>query len=498
MNLSISTYLVFICYILLVIFIGYRTSRLSNSDFLVAGQKQPYWVVGSAYVATFLSATSFLGIPGAVYHEGFVQNGTYFGSTIGYIAGLAIFGPLLRRFGRVTIPDFLGERYDSKLVRGFSSILIFVGFFLYISAQVMGMAFLFELLFDVPYSVAVLIAIGIVLLYTFLGGMLAVAYIDVIQLFFTWISVVILVILAMNKVGGMTQLVAKIEELHPTLLTADGGTGDSWMIWSFILVWLIGTLARADTLSRAYLAKSEREVYKAILFSTPFIWICGFLFLFIGMAGKVIFPALEGMESENIYFMLADNLALPIFVGIVFAGFLASAQSTASGQLMVAALAVGRDIYGEMIGPLLKKRTIENSEVVKVTRGAIVIMSIAMFTFASLRLTWLLDISSLAMAIMGPAFLVTWLGGFFWRRATKFGAVAALVVGAIIATFTWVTNFSIPEIPWLVPPLLSLIVTAVAYIVASLMSKPTEKSLDVFNMLKQKTGGGPVEGEVAG
>ncbi|PWA12160.1 hypothetical protein DCC39_06925 [Pueribacillus theae] len=483
--MGVSAYIVFIGYLLLVIVIGYLTSKGSEKQFLVAGQNQPYWVVGAGYVATYLSAASFLATPGLVYHQGFMGNGAYLGSVFGYMGGLALFGPMLRRFGKVTIPDFLGDRYDSNVVRALSACLIFVGYFLYISVEIIGIAFLFELMFGVSYLTAIFIAMAVILIYTVLGGMMATAFTDVFQHFFTWISAVIVGTAAMINVGGVSGLVNKITELHPDFLTISNGTGDATLIWGLFFTWVIGTLARADTISRAYLAKSEREVYKAVLFATPFIWICTFFFLLVGLMGAVLFPGLDGTQAEQVYLIMADKVVFPIFTGLAFAGFLASAQSTTSGQLMVSALAVGRDIYGRLVGPLLKKRPIDDKEVVRVTRLAILVMSVLSFLFAAFRFTWMLDIITVSMAIMGPAFLVTWLGGFFWKRATRAGAIAAMVVGSVTASYTQITDFSIEAVPWLVAPLFSLIITVIAFIVVSMISSPSEKSLQVYKQLRR-------------
>ena len=478
---------VFALYLVFIIWLGIKTSAGGNATkFFIAGQNQPYWVIGSGYVASFLSTASFMGTSGLVYHEGFVGNGAYMGSTIGYIAGLALFGPLMRRFGQFTIPDFLGERYDSNATRGISAVILFIGFFLYIGSQVIGVSVLFQLLFDIPIWLGIVISISIVAFYTIAGGMMANAIIDAVQFIITWVTAIIVLILGVIKTNGVFSLVSQVEKYYPNFLTPDNGTGDTWAIWSVMLIWIIGSLARADLISRAYLAKSEREVYKAILFVTPVIWVCGTFFFLYGMIGTIVIPGLEGKDSELIYLLMAQDWLLPVIAGLAFAGFLASAQSTASTQLMVSSAAIGRDLYGKIIGPKLKKREITNEEMMKVTRWAMLVMCIAACILALNNASWILDIINISMAVMGPAFLVTWLGGFFWKRAAKTGAVAALIVGSCSAVYTFVTDFEVAGAPWLVPPLFSLILTAIAFIIGSLFGKPSKKSLEVFSRLNPR------------
>ncbi|WP_010676991.1 sodium:solute symporter family protein [Bacillus timonensis] len=486
--MSLIVYVIIALYLIAALYIGHLTSKNSTAvDYMAAGQNNPYWVVGAGYIAEFLSVSSFLGIVGIIYAQGFMPNGAYVGSVIGYIGCLAIFGPLLRRYGEFTIPDYLGARFDSNLVRGFSALLIFVGYLLYISVQLIGVALLLQLVFDMPYWVGVLISGGIVVIYTFLGGMKATAYVDVFQLFFAWISAAIIICVAVFRGGGMINIVDQIEKYYPTFLTNDAGLGNHWTVWSLIFIWIFGTLARADTVSRVFLAKSEREVYKAVIFVTPFIWAASLMFFFLGMAGKLLIPGLEGTDAESIYLIVAQEWVPPVITGIAFAGLLATAQSTASGQLMVSSLAIGRDIYGKIIGPIIKKRAITESEMVKATKFALIVMSVITVGIAVLKLSWITTFTNLSAATTGPAFLVTWLGGFFWKRSTKTGAVLALIVGAVLGSYTFLSGFSIPSMPWLVAPVFTIIVTAIAFVIGSYIGKPSEKSLAVFNELKEKT-----------
>lgn len=478
---------VFGLYLLFILYLGYKTYAGKDSDkFFVAGQTQPYWIIGSGYVASFLSTASFMGTSGLVYHEGFLGNGAYMGSTIGYIAGLALFGPILRRFGQFTIPDFLGQRYDSGAARGISAVVLFVGFFLYISSQVIGVSVLFQLLFDIPIWVGIIVSISIVAFYTIAGGMMANAIIDAVQFFVTWITAIIVLVLGVIKTNGIFNLVSQVEKYYPNFLTSDNGLGDNWAIWSVMLVWIIGSLARADLISRAYLAKNVREVYKAIMFVTPVIWVCGTFFFLYGMIGVIAKPGLEGQESEIIYLLMAQDWLLPVIAGLAFAGFLASAQSTASTQLMVSSMAVGRDLYGKLIGPKLRKKSISENEMMIVTRWAMLVMCVASCFLAFYNANWILEIINVSMAVMGPAFLVTWLGGFLWKGATKTGAISALIMGSCSAVYTWLTDFSIDAAPWLVPPLFSLILTAIAFVVGSLFGQPSKNALKVFSQINPK------------
>lgn len=478
---------VFCLYLVFILYLGYKTYAGSDSDkFFVAGQNQPYWIIGSGYVASFLSTASFMGTSGLVYHEGFLGNGAYLGSTIGYIAGLALFGPILRRFGQFTIPDFLGQRYDSDAARAISAIVLFIGFFLYISSQVIGVSILFQLLFDIPIWIGIIGSIAIVAFYTVAGGMMANAIIDAVQFIITWVTAILVLILGVIKTNGIFSLVDQVEKHYPNFLTSDNGLGDNWAIWSVMLVWIIGSLARADLISRAYLAKNVREVYKAILFVTPVIWVCGVFFFLYGMIGVIAKPGLEGQESELIYLIMAQDWLLPVVAGLAFAGFLASAQSTASTQLMVSSMAVGRDLYGKIIGPRIKKKTISEKEMMGVTRIAMLIMCTASCFLAFYNGNWILDIINVSMAVMGPAFLVTWLGGFLWKDATKTGAISALLVGSLSAVYTWITDFSIAAAPWLVPPLFSLILTAIAFVVGSFFGKPSKAALKIFSQINPK------------
>lgn len=486
-------YVVFFGYLVGVLALGYWTSRSQNAkEFFAAGQRMPYWVIGSAYVATFVSAGSLLGVVGATHQNGMLGNAPYVGSVVGYVAGLALFGPLLRRFGQFTIPDYMGDRYDSDAVRVLSALVLFAGYFLYIAVQVIGIGILFQMLFGMPYDVGLVVALVIVLVYTMLGGMLATAYVDVFQMIFMWSSTVVICAIGMVKVGGvfdgMPNLVDRLNQASPDYLTTDAGDGGLWGIWSIALIWLFGTLSRVDTISRAYLAKSEREVYKAVLFATPIIMAAGIVFFFVGILGAGLLPNLTGLDAETSFLVMAQNWAPALVTGLAFAGLLATAQSTISGQLMLSSMAVGRDIYAKVVYPRLRGRGAQPSDrtALLVTRVAMVVMGALACVLAVIRPAFIIDIITLSVMIMGPGFLVTWVAGFFWRRATKQGAIVALVVGVASATYLSLNPVSVPGAPWLVTPFISVAVTAVGMIVVSLLTpQPSTAAVAVYDRLRK-------------
>lgn len=502
--MSIWVYVVFIGYLVGVLALGFWTARSQTvKEYFAAGQRMPYWVIGSAYVATFVSAASLLGVVGAVHQNGMLGNAPYVGSVVGYVAGLALFGPLLRRFGQFTIPDYMGDRYDSNAVRALSAVILFVGYFLYISVQVIGVGILFQLLFGIPYSLGVVIALAVVLVYTMLGGMLATAYVDVFQMMFMWTSAIIIAAIGFGRVGGIfsgvPNLVGQLRESTPEYLTTAAAEGGVWAIWSVVLIWVFGTLSRVDTISRAYLAKNEREVYKAVLFSTPLIWAAGIMFFFIGILGAGLLPNLEGLEAENTFLIMAQDWAPGILTGLAFAGLLATAQSTVSGQLMISAMAVGRDIYARVLFPSLRggEEAPDERRVLNITRYSMVFMGVIAGALAVVRPAFIIQIITLSVAIMGPGFLVTWLAGFFWRRATKTGAIIALVVGVASATYLSISPIVVPGAPWLVTPLISIAITAVGMVVGSLATQPSDRAIEVYERLKSVRESSPAEATAA-
>src|SRR5699024_9204181 len=166
---------------------------------------------------TYMSVSSFLGIVGTIHSDGWGPNGAYIGSVVGYMGGLAIFGPKLRRLGGITIPDFLGDRFNSDLVRVISAMIVIGGYFLYFSVQFIGIGILFHIMFDMPYSASVVVAFTILLAYVLLGGLLATAIVDVLQLGLMWTGGVVVAIIAFHRSGGiLSGLPGIVERLNTT------------------------------------------------------------------------------------------------------------------------------------------------------------------------------------------------------------------------------------------------------------------------------------------
>ena len=379
-----SAVIAFIAYLILIIGVGIYASRFSSqgiSEYFIGGRKMNRFVVALSAVVSGRSAWLLLGVTGMAYAQGPSAVWAVLGYIIVEIFLFLYYGRRLRNFTEkrncITIPDFFAERFndhDGKL--RMTIVVIFLVFMVgYISSQFVAGGKAFASGFGLDTDTGVLLTAGIVLVYTIVGGFLAVSLTDMFQAIFMMLALVILPVIAIVNFGGLQELLSSLAVMDmmyvdPFAISVGAAIG-------FLGIGL-GSPGNPHILAR-YMSIDDPKQFKYVaVVGTTWNVLMAWGAVFVGLAGRAYFPEVEmlpGADTENLFPMLAQLQLHPILFGVVLASIFAAIMSTADSQLLVAASSVVRDVYEKII-----KKGVEVSQAKLVLYSRIVVFLIVILS----------------------------------------------------------------------------------------------------------------------
>jgi cation/acetate symporter len=483
--------------------IGWLSRTMQVDAYYVAGRQVPAVFNGMATAADWMSGASFVAMAGGIYMGGFPYLAFVVGWTGGYVLVAVLMAPYLRKFGCYTVPDFIGTRYGGNLARFCAVVVLVVASFTYVTAQINATGTIASKVLQIPFGVAVWIALIAILFCSMLGGMRAVTWTQVAQYIVLIIAYLVPVIWMSNKQGFgiIPQLVygdalARIAEIEPTLgvgvlkpehavpglsaLTVVNAAAPKGLIGNIQFVTLVacmmmGTASLPHILMRYFTTPSVKAARQSVAWSLFFIFLLYFTApalatftklqvldpnLATSIIGKPIDQVMalewvqkwsnvgflsivdankDGILQINEFFMRGDIVVLAtpeiaglpaVISGLVAAGGLAAAMSTADGLLLAIANALSHDLYYKMIDPKAdtKHRLI-------VARVLLIAIGAAGSAVAALRLTGILGAVAWAFDFAMSGLFFPLVLGIWWKRANRAGAIAGMVVGFFAGTW---------------------------------------------------------------
>ncbi|MBD8069640.1 sodium/proline symporter PutP [Bacillus sp. PS06] len=424
----------FIVYLIGMLGIGIAAYKLTSnlSDYVLGGRRLGPGVAALSAGASDMSSWLLLGLPGAVYASGGMnQIWLAVGLTIGAYLNWQFVAGRLRTYTEVandsiTIPDFLENRFKdtSKSLRVISALVILLFFTFYTSSGMVGGALLFESSFGLSYQTALWIGAIVIISYTFLGGFLAVSWTDFIQGILMFLALIVVPIVAVSKLGGWSDTVNAVGDIDPTYL--DAFTGMTGIGIISLLAWGLGYFGQPHILTRFMALRSVKDVPKARLVGMAWMVFGLFGAVFTGFAGIAYFADSPLPNGEQVFIIFTDVLFNPWVSGILLAAILAAIMSTIDSQLLVSSSAVAEDFYKA----ILKKDATEK-ELVWVGRISVGVIALIAILLAMNPESSVLDLVSYAWAGFGAAFGPVIILSLFWKRMNRWGALAGMVTGAI-------------------------------------------------------------------
>ena len=475
MTASTPLIVTFAIYLLAMIAIGFAAWRSTRTfdDYILGGRSLGSYVTALSAGASDMSGWLLLGLPGALYAGGVSEAWIALGLIAGAWANWKfVAGPLRvyteRTRNALTLPDYFTHRFQdtSRLLRILSALVILVFFAVYCASGIVAGARLFESVFGVPYATALWVGAAATILYTLVGGFLAVSWTDTVQATLMIFALVLTPIVVVASSGGVQPSLALIEQVDPARLDwFKGGALGAVGIVS-LLAWGLGYFGQPHILARFMAADSLATIPKARRIGMTWMVACLLGAMAVGFFGIAYFaahPEQGAMVRENperVFIALSTLLFNPWVAGILLSAILAAIMSTLSCQLLVCSSALTEDFYKGFVRKHASQR-----ELVWFGRAMVLAVSLVAIAIARDPDSRVLGLVAYAWAGFGAAFGPVVLFSLFWQRMTRNGALAGMVAGALTVLLWKQTGSALYE---MVPGFLA---ASVAIVVASLLDR---------------------------
>lgn len=429
---------ILVLYVVGMLGLGYFASRRTRSlgDFFLAGRNLGPWISAFAYGTTYFSAVLFIGYAGRI--------GWGFGlSSLWIVVGNTIVGSLLawlvlaRRTRRLTehlnamtMPEFLKARYGSELLKVLAALIIFFFLVPYSASVYMGLSYLFDAVLGIPYRYALLFMAVLTGVYLLMGGYLAVSLTDAVQGMIMLSGSLFLVgyLLARPEVGGLSQVVTRLTQVDPRLVSLVGPPG-FWPLFGLVVLTSLGPWGLPQMVQKFYAIRSEKMVTTATVVVTVFALVCTFAAYFSGSLTHLFFkePPLVNGKAEPDLLMphLIATIMPPSFALIFLLLVFSASMSTLSSLVLVSSSAVVIDL----LPPATRPRSLLFMRML-----CAVFVALSLFLALS-KISFIVNLMSISWGTVAGSFLAPYLYGLYWKGGNRWGALASMLSGLSVGLF---------------------------------------------------------------
>ena len=495
-----------IAYLVAMVAVGLIFSRKNENvgDFYLGGRKLGPLVTAMSAEASDMSSWLLMGLPGVAYLTGGAEAGwTAIGLAAGTYLNWLFVAKRLRVYsqhcGAITIPDFFAKRYKdkSKLIMGASALIILIFFVPYTASGFSACGKLFSSLFGWDYHLAMIISAVIIISYTCTGGFLAASTTDLIQSIVMTLALVSIVIFGVGAAGGLGNVVDNAESIAgyfslSHIHNTETGGADKYTVLTIasILAWGLGYFGMPHILLRFMAIRDKEKIKTSRRIASVWVVISMGIAIFIGFIGNALsksgkLDVLAGNDSEKVVIKIAQymsehHVGLAVIAGLVFAGILACTMSTSDSQLLAASSSMSENILKGVFDVKLSDKVS-----MLVARAVLLVVAVLSIILAWNKDSSVFRVVSFAWAGFGATFGPVMLTALFWKRSNRWGAIAGLIVGAVMV-FVWKFHIAAIGGIFAIYELLPAFLCALAaIIIVSLLTGAPEKEItDEFDTVK--------------
>ena len=518
MSANTQILLATILYIGVVIGIGIKYAKQANEsseNFLIGGRSLGPWVTAMSAEASDMSGWLLMGLPGVAYWLGLADAfWTAVGLLIGTYVNWLIVAKRIRNYSQVandsiTIPDFISNRFkeNKKVLMTIAALFILIFFSVYAASCFVVVGKLFNGIFGINYQLLMIIGAIFVVAYTFIGGFLAESVSDFMQGVVMIITLTLVTILAVREAGGFGAIIQNVSQF-PGFMEFFGISApqtvkdvqqvvngvpqfDAAKTYGFLTIistmsWGLGYFGMPQVLTKFMAIRSAKEVKLSRRVAVVWVIISLFAAVLIGVAGRALWPTefTTAADAENIFVHMATTFFPPFLAGIVSAGILAATISSSDSYLLIASSAFSKNIYQGIF-----KKDATDKQVLRMSHVALIVVSIVAVIIALDEKSVIFKIVSFAWAGFGATFGPLILFSLFWKKTTRAGAIAGMLVGGGMV-FIWklVLNpllsatFPVFGIYELLP---AFVLSAIAiFVVSKVSTAPSDEVVAEFEKVK--------------
>lgn len=461
-----------IIYLLAMVMIGLFAYNRTKSldDYMLGGRDLGPGVAALSAGAADMSGWLLMGLPGALYLNGLIEGWIAVGLTVGAWLNWKFTAPRLRAYSKIasnsiTVPSFLGQRLrdTSNIVRIVAGLVITVFFTFYVSSGMVAGGAFFESSFGMDYHLGMVIIAATTVLYTLVGGFLAVSWTDVVQGIMMLIALILVPVVGVIHVGGFSNLMSEVNRIDPTIFSLTHGesalSGAATLGIVSALAWGLGYFGQPHIIVRFMALRSTAEAKQGRRIGISWMLLSVIGAGMTAIVGIAVYQHDEGKlaNPEGVFISLGQLLFHPFIAGFMLAAILAAIMSTISSQLLVTSSALVEDIYRAYT-----KRELNGADGVLAGRIAVGVIALIAALLAWPRSDSILGLVAFAWAGFGASFGPIVILSLYWRKLTSAGAIAGMVTGAVVVGIWGNISGGIFDLYEIVPGfLLNLIVAAV-------------------------------------
>ena len=410
------------CYMAFMVGIGFYASRGTHSltDFVVAGRKMPLWLCSVSIFATWFGSGIMMGAATSGYDRDFLlMIGEPFGSGLALLLSGLFFARIMRRARRMTWVEFFEIRYG-KFAGFFGALADIIAGIIWLGGVLFTFGVLLESLTGLPMAAGIFGGLVVIVIYTMIGGMWAVALTDFVQVVVLTIGLVVLLLIVLDDVGGWSVIAEKLPKDTVRFFPVE----HSYKNWiEYVHVWMtlgIAAIAANSVIQRALSAKSESVAQNSFLVAAIAYTVIGVIPIVLGFVASITMPSLADPNAVLTY--IAVEHLQPIFVVLFVGAILSSIMSTSDSILLSSASIISTNLL-----PMVKENADEKTRLA-VTRYSIPFVALAAsyVAFGAERVVEVLIDSAAPLLAMT---IVPFILCFWWEKANRYGALGGIFGG---------------------------------------------------------------------
>lgn len=470
---------VFVIYLAFMLGIGVyffiKSRNGGEKDYFLGGRQMGPWVSALSAGASDMSAWVLMGLPASIYAAGIGQAWVAIGLAIGYAISWTVEAPRLRRFtivsnDAITLPQYLTNRFlsKSKALQIICAVIFLVAYTIYAASSMKACGTLFHTVIGIDPAVAMYIAAAIIVSYTFLGGFAAVCWTDFFQGMLMLAALLIAPIFALFIINGAGSAAAAVE--------LPDGYWNLFSNWKDVvsgLGWGLGYFGMPHIIVRFMSVRSDTDLKKSAKIGITWNVLIVLFSVAAGCIGHLLLG--EIADSSTVFIQMVRMLFPALISGVLLSAILAASMSTADSQLLASASAFASDVYK----PVFRKGKASDKEMLWAGRFVVLAISvIAVIIASNPNSGTIMGLVENAWGLFGAAFGPAIMLSLFWKRFNFEGAIAGIVVGAVVDAL-WLICLSSTGIYEIIPGTAAGLLAAV--IVSKCTKAPSKEVEELFD-----------------
>ncbi len=446
--LHVIIFLVYFSAVLSVVLFSYKKQK-TDTAFILGDRKLNFWLTALSAHASDMSSWLFLAYPAQIFLVGLVNAWAGIGLTLFMFLNWQFIAPRIRvateQYNSLTLNAYFESRFidSSKLIRLVCGLMTLLFFTFYISSGLVGMGLLVESLFNIDYEIGIAFGLLIVVLYVFLGGYTTIAWIDLFQGFFLLAVILFIPIYLISMMGGFESVIINVKANHSYFsLFPDYSPSTLFHIANLTFGWGLGYFGQPHIITKFMGIKNVTDIYKSKYLGISWQTLALTGATLIGLIGIAQFP--NGIANPELVFLeiVKQNLS-PFFSGIVLCAILAAVTNVMAAQILVVASSLSEDFYKRLI-----KKTATPKELLWVSRGSVIFISLIAFFVAFYKISTIYGLVLYSWVGLGASFGPLLLISLYSKKINKHGAIAGILTGGTIAAltpyFSYIFDFDFP------------------------------------------------------